>query len=347
MHHLLHHANCADGFAAACIARHALLTQGIPETDINVQPVNYGQPEQMPLRKNGILFPGDTITYLDYTPPQETLDAFYAEHGGSMIHLTIIDHHSTAAERHGRDKVTGLPLERSADVFIRFNVGPLENLHHSTTPQLPFVSVFNLKLSGATLAWIHFMNTQEERAPDLPRAIELIEWRDHGHAFDPINAEDPRTADSLNFHAYLFRCLPRTFGAWTPLLLENPASSIQHLAAAIQTGSRLRTIDACIIAAAVNGPHWLNFHGEEIPAVNGLDAGLISDACTELLRAYPTAPFAASWFIAPRTGHATYSLRSRRGSTVNVAEIAAAMAPGGGGHPNAAGFSTPIPVPFV
>jgi hypothetical protein len=26
MHHLLHHANCADGFAAACIARHALLT---------------------------------------------------------------------------------------------------------------------------------------------------------------------------------------------------------------------------------------------------------------------------------------------------------------------------------
>jgi hypothetical protein len=119
------------------------------------------------------------------------------------------------------------------------------------------------------------------------------------------------------------------------------------LSAALQTGSRLRLTDSIIIAAAANHPHWLNFHGDEIPAVNGLDAGLISDACTELLKAYPTAPFAASWFIDARTGKATYSLRSRRNSAVNVAEIAASMAPGGGGHPNAAGFSSLHPIPFV
>ena len=321
MHHLLYHANCADGFAAACIARHALLSQGIPETAINIAPVNYQDSNQLPVGDHHIQ-PGDQIIYLDYTPPQETLDAFYAEHSASMIPLTIIDHHSTAAERHGRDKATGF--------------------RNGSNPPL-FNSWFNLNHSGASLAWPHFFPGK----PFIPRAVELIQWRDLGPAFDPANAADPRTADSLNLHAYLFRCLPRTFDAWTPLLLENPESSIQHLAPAIQTGSRLRTIDACIIAAAVNGPHWLNFHGEEIPAVNGLDAGLISDACTELLRAYPTAPFAASWFIDPRTGHATYSLRSRRGSTVNVAEIAASMAPGGGGHPNAAGFSTLIPVPFV
>ncbi len=318
MHHLLHHANCADGFAAACIARHALLSQGIPETDINVQPVNYGWPQQIPAS----FAPGDDVTYLDYTPAQVDIDHLLFLNAA----LTIIDHHSTAAIRHGLDKDTGLPLEGSADAPSRFQ------------------SFFHLKRSGAALTHAYFINGHV-----IPRAVELIEWRDLGHAFDPANAGDPRTADSLNLHAYLFRCLPRTFDAWTPLLLSESQSLpvSPSLTAAIQTGSRLRTIDRCIIAAAVYGPHWLNFHGEEIPAVNGLDAGLISDACTDLLRRYPTAPFAASWFIDPKTGKATYSLRSRRDSTVNVAEIAAAMAPGGGGHPNAAGFSTLIPVPFV
>lgn len=323
MHHILHHANCADGFAAACIARHALLTQGIPAADINVQPVNYGQPDQMPLGKDGILFPGDTITYLDYTPPQETIDAFYAEHGDSIIPLTIIDHHSTAAERHGYAADNGNPLFRHCELKTRFN------------------SIFSFIKSGATLAWSHYFP-----GTPTPRAIELIEWRDIGPAFDPALQDDPRTAAALNLHAYLFRCLPRTFEAWTPLLLEE-GSADTLVRSAIETGRRLRLTDSIIIAAAANHPHWLNFHGEDIPAVNGLDAGLISDACTELLRKYPTAPFAASWFIDSRTGKATYSLRSRRDSTVNVAEIAATMAPGGGGHPNAAGFSTLTPIPFV
>lgn len=336
MHHILHHANCADGFAAACIARHAQISRSVSKTDINVQPVNYGWPDQMPLGKDGILFPGDTVTYLDYTPPQETIDAFYAEHGQDAISLTIVDHHEKAA-----------PLHRS----------PL------------FTSVFDQEHSGASLTWRLYL-------PDYltPRAVQLIEWRDCGHAFDPANADDPRTADAFALHAYLFRCLPRTFDAWTPLLTGSPtcykmpfagpgasgheladphqhsslsASQSPSLATALQIGARLRSIDQSIILSAAANPHWLNFHGDEIPAVNGLDAGLVSDACTELLRAYPTAPFAASWFIDPKTGNAVYSLRSRRGSPVNVSDIAASMAPSGGGHPNAAGFSTPIPIPFV
>jgi len=308
MHHLFHHANCADGFAAACVARHALLTQGIPENHINVQPVNYGQPDQMPLGKDGILFPGDTITYLDYTPPQETLDAFYAEHGDSMIPLTILDHHLSAAPRH--------------DAHARFR------------------SIFGMSQSGASLTWDHFHTGKH-----MPYAIELIEWRDLGKTFDLLLEDHPYTPDALNLHAYLFRCLPRTFAAWTPLLLERDDDALVR--AALQTGARLRAIDRSIILSAVANPHWLNFHGEEIPAVNGLDAGLISEACTELLRAYPTATFAVSWFIDSNTGKATYSLRSRRNSTVNVAAIAAAMAPGGGGHPCAAGFSTFTPIPFA
>jgi hypothetical protein len=330
MHHLLHHANCADGFAAACIARHALLSQDIPETDLTIQAVNYGWPQQIPAS----FALGDDVTYLDYTPSQEDIEQLLFLNAA----LTIIDHHSTAAERHGRDKVTGLP---SANL-----------------PAPRFNSWFNLKLSGASLAWTVFhqqsQSGQAGQSNPIPRAIELIEWRDLGYAFDPLHQDDPRTNDALNLHAYLFRCLPRTFEAWTPLLFsESTANDSQQLQTtanlqhAIQTGSRIRAIDRSIILSAVANPHWLNFHGDEIPAVNGLDAGLISDACTELLKAYPTTPFAASWFIDPKSGKATYSLRSRRNSAVNVAEIAASMAPGGGGHPNAAGFSSLHPIPFV
>lgn len=316
MHHLLHHANCADGFAAACIARHALLQQGTHPADLTIQPVNYGWSQQMPAS----FAPGDDVTYLDYTPSQETLDAFYTEHGDSMIPMTIIDHHSTAAPRHG------YLINPANKLFARKETNPSR-----------FTSVFSFIKSGAALAWSHYFP-----GTPLPRAVELIEWRDLGHAFDPINAADPRTADSLNLHAYLFRCLPRTFDAWTPLLL-----SPDSVHSVCSVGQRLRRIDQSIILSAVTSPHWLNFHGEEIPAVNGLDAGLVSDACTALLKAYPTAPFAASWFIDPKSGKAVYSLRSRRGSTINVAEIAAAFDPDGGGHPNAAGFHTTHPIPFV
>lgn len=309
MHHILYHANCADGFAAACISRHALnQVDAPPSPHLLFHQVNYGWPQQLP----PAFATGDTVTYLDYTPPQQTIDHLLSRNAD----LTIIDHHSTAAALHGRDKDTGEPT--------------------SDTP-LRFTSIFNLKYSGAHLAWSHFLG-----GTPITRVADLIAWRDLGHAFNPQLADDPRTPHSLNLHAHIFRCIPRTPEAWTPLLLSD-----EGLNAAILGGSRLRSIDAALIAAAVNSPHWLDFHGEEIPAVNGLAAGLVSDACAALLRAYPTAPFAASWFIDPQTGHAVYSLRSRRDSTVNVAEIAAAAAPGGGGHPNAAGFKTPVPIPFV
>lgn len=323
MHHLLYHANCADGFAAACIARHALLHRGIAPADINPQPVNYGWPEQLPLGKDQVLYPVDTLTYLDYTPPQNTIDRFLEEYPENIIPLTIIDHHQTAAPRH---------------------------------PETPtgWTSVFSFDHSGAGLAWQHYFPHDP-----APPAVQWIEWRDLGHAFDPVLAAHIRTDLSMDLHAYLFRALPRTFEAWTSLLIL-PLPTDDAIQDAVVTGAALRNSDRQIIRTAATQPHWLDFSRFElsalcpppyalhrIPAVNGLGAELVSDACKAMLDAYPDAPFAASWYVDHRTGLLTYSLRSRRGSDVNVAQIAAAMAPGGGGHPNAAGFSTPNPVPFA
>lgn len=321
MHHLFYHANCADGFSAACIARQALIAKGEHPDTLLFHPVNYGDSNQVPVGDDH-LRAYDQVTWLDYTPPQDVIDTLVTAFDGTL-QITILDHHSSAAPRHGI--YTNAP----------------EWTEPMPQPQLPFRSVFHLHRSGASLAWEHFCPGQ-----DMPMALQLIEHRDLGHAFQsPNTAPGPA---SLDLHAYLFRCIPRTVEAWTPILLASWA----ELEPLCNVGARLRAADACIIASAVHACHWLDFSNlSRIPAVNGLDAGLISDACTKLLEAYPSAPFAASWFINAKTGQAVYSLRSRKpghpDGHVNVAEVAVAMAPGGGGHPCAAGFSTSTPLPFA
>lgn len=330
MIHILHHANCADGFAAACIAR-LFYFNAVHPLPLRLQPVNYPDAVQMPPN----LEPGDKLIYVDYTPPEPVLATLTP--AGVNPDLLVIDHHKTAAAVH--DKM----------------------LHAQE-------SVFDVTHSGAALTWRHFFQSP------LPRAVELIEWRDLGHAFQPEHADDPRTEASHNLHAYLMRCLPRSPEAWTPLLAGTPAcikspfagsgasgheiadphelSNLQvsqspNLATALHIGKKMKVIDGRIIDAAVNSPYWLDFHGEEIPALNGLEAGLISDGMNALLKAYPTAPFAASWYVDPATGQTVYSLRSRKGGP-DVGAIAKALAgDDGGGHPNAAGFHTRNPIPFV
>lgn len=308
MHFLYHHANCADGFAAALIAHAALIARGIPEFEISVTPVNYADPNQMPLGPDDYPFPGDTVTYLDYTPPAATI-AEFADYDG--VEFTIIDHHEKAAPLH----------KGSADTPVRFT------------------SIFDLTHSGAALAWTHY-----NPGLPMPRAVELIEWRDLGHAFQQPDHSNSNSA--LNLHAFLFRCIPRTFDAWQPVLSASP----MDLAHCLLIGAIIRQTDAHIIATAVQNCYWLDFRGQTIPAINGLDAGLISDACTALLVAYPSAPFAASYYIDHKTGKIIYSLRSRaaghpHGHT-NVNHVAQAYDPNGGGHPCAAGFSTLTPIPF-
>lgn len=297
MIHILHHANCADGFAAACIA--SLHFASVPH---RITPVNYPDPVQSPPD----LCAGDTLLYVDYTPPIDEIKKITLA-WGQGVDLLVIDHHKTAGPVH-----TGL-------------------LHD-------IESVFSLNHSGAVLTWSHF-----KVDAILPKALALIEWRDLGHAFQPENKAMSFTEDAHALHAYLMRCIPRTPAAWLPLFTDTGNT---RLARAIDIGKRLKLIDGCIIAAAVNSPHWLDFHGEEIPAVNGLEAGLISDAMNALLKAYPTAPFAASWYVDPTTGKTVYSLRSRKDGP-DVGAIAKSMDPGGGGHPNAAGFHTAHPIPFV
>ena len=346
MHHIFYHANCADGFSAATLVRRALLSQGVHPDNLDCTAVNYGDTNQLPCGDNH-LQPFDEIIYVDYTPPQHVLDTLVKILDGTLK-LTILDHHEKAAPLHG----------------YSFN-DSTQLWEHLTPP--PFNSVFNLAQSGAALAWNYFWKRDatdwDGQPAQMPYAVQVIQHRDLGFAFQqPLH---PLTQDSLNLHAYLFRCLPRTFDAWEHVINSNQGS-LQNYECAI--GARIRVADSAIIDAAVDRCHWLYFshflHDSQtpsllvspsalsrIPAVNGLDAGMISDACQALLRAHPSAPFSASWFVNHRTGQIVYSLRSREpghpDGHVNVSKIAAACSPGGGGHPCAAGFQTLLPIPFA
>lgn len=300
MHHLLYHAQCADGFASAVIARRALMLQDIPADQICLQPVNY--PDRLQTPPDGSLHTEDHVYYLDYTPPQKTLD-FIDSYWCKSIKVTIIDHHASAQPRHAEPW---------------------------------FTSVFDLTMSGAPLTFRHF-----HPEAYIPDAIQLVSWRDLGHAFQQPGHRF--TEPAFNLHATLMRATPRTPEAWIPILFTH---STVLLGRDLDRGRKLRSFDAFVINAAANLPLWLDFQGQRIPALTALGSEMISEALSQVLKQHPSAPFAASWYVDASTGLFTYSLRSRKNGP-NVAEIAAAMAPGGGGHPCAAGFSTPIPIPFA
>jgi oligoribonuclease NrnB/cAMP/cGMP phosphodiesterase (DHH superfamily) len=267
--------------------------------------------------------------------------AYHNEHGlASMIRPINYDHPISIEGLAGED-VIFLDYTPSAEVLTELSWLASEVLvidHHKTAetrngPDAKHQKRFDLTKSGAELTWQHYHQNEP-----LPTIVRLVSHRDLGKAWQ--EPEHPDSIPSLNLHAYLMRCLPRFINPWTQML-NDP----EPLAESLAIGAKLRLADADIIAAAVERPHLLTMDGEIVPAVNGLSAELVSDACNALLLRYPSAPFACSWFIAS-TGRVTYSLRSRKGG-FNVAEFAAKMSPGGGGHPCAAGFSTLIPLPIL
>ena len=92
------------------------------------------------------------------------------------------------------------------------------------------------------------------------------------------------------------------------------------------------------VSELVSHAYMAEVAGHCVPVVN-VPFQFASDVGHALLKKYPEAPFSATW---SRTDHVkiAWGLRSEDGRA-NVAEIARSK--GGGGHPNAAGFSEAAP----
>lgn len=236
---------------------------------------------------------GDVVTYLDYTPKMPTIQSILDHEA----RIECLDHHETAKPIHD-------------DALV------------------PWESTFDLHRSGAGLAWDRWHGENDGR----PQSIQLIQWRDLGHAWHLQHKSNSNTLQSFQLHAFLMRTLPRTFEAWEPWLFR------KLLEPALAIGQQILDLDTRLIQAATADPLWLMLGSYKVPALTGIPYSIVSDALNALVVAYPEAPFAAAWFIDRETGLITYSLRGR--GDFHCGDFARRQDKDGGGHANAAGFTT-------
>lgn len=190
--------------------------------------------------------------------------------------------------------------------------------HHQTAEadlrDLPFAR-FDLKHSGAWLAWRHFR-------PDrpVPVFVEYLEDRDLWRF---------KLQASLEVSAWL-RSYPFDFDVWNELALslESDFTNVTREGGAIL---RMQAQYVRTMADHVRR-RWLG--GYLVPVANATIC--VSEVGEELCRRYPDAPFSA-YYLDRADGLRQWGLRSRGG--FDCSDVAKQF--GGGGHPGAAGWVEP------
>lgn len=172
---------------------------------------------------------------------------------------------------------------------------------------------FDLTQSGAMLAWQYFAG--ETAPPDL---LRYVQDQDLWHWALPDSSEVNAAIGSY----------PRTFDTWTELAAR-PASELADEGRPILRANKIEVERALKNAAPIV------IDGRRVEAVNStVNRALVGHELAE------RATYGDSWGCVYRVAgsriHATlYSI-----GDFNVSEIAKSL--GGGGHPNAAGFSVPL-----
>jgi len=174
------------------------------------------------------------------------------------------------------------------------------------------VKVFDISRSGAYLTSLYCWPEMEPS--DM---VQMVDDRDRWQFHKP---------DTRNFSAGLFSKL-YTIADWNDAAVDTEGVIIQG--EAIERKHH-KDIDELLLICTRLEKIGLNW----VPVAN-LPYTMASDACEKLLKQYPDAPFAATWYLRA-DGKKVYSLRSRP-SGHNVAKVAEGF--GGGGHAGAAGFA--------
>ena len=186
--------------------------------------------------------------------------------------------------------------------------------HHKTAQKelagLDFCR-FDLSKSGAVMTWEHFFPGKA-----LPEFLRYIQDRDLWQWKLP-NSREINAA---------IRSHPFDFEQWEAWI---NAESLNELL--IEGKAICRDQDLYIAGKVEKEPVWLEIAGHRVPVLN--NTYLVSEV-TQALYEKHNAPFAITYFDMP--GKRVFSLRSPAGG-VDVGEVARKY--GGGGHPNAAGFT--------
>ena len=206
------------------------------------------------------------------------------------------------------------PVDVMKQLHARHN-GRVTLIDHHATAQAELQGVvpnchFNSEHSGAVLAWQWWAPPDQE----VPLLLRYIQDRDLWRWELPRSREVAAALDSY----------PKDFYLWDTLSAET----------LILDGQAILRRDQLMVGKLLQQTVWQTVARYRIPAVN--TPVLVSETCEALLDKYPKAPFAAAYSDIPGYGHRQrWSLRSR--PPFDVSQIAQQM--GGGGHPQAAGFT--------
>lgn len=316
---VIYHANCTDGFGAAFAAWLKLGDKA------EYLPMEYGRistPADFDMQVS-LAAKDNEIYILDFSFPREVMDALF-QHAKRVVWL---DHHASVF------KDWGVPLD---DVADELTLGLVQPNDHTV--------VLDNNKSGAMLAWEYFHPRTR-----VPRLIQHIDDRDRWQF---------KLDGSKELHAALNSSKPWTFEMWEAHFLVGNLrfNALKDEGAAIlrahnqNVQAAMKQARLCQIVKPgkqrgrrieppwshrVSGPNHLGYFDEAY--VSGLSANapsfLASDLGHEL--ANKSGTFGLVWSMAG-DGQIHCSLRSN--SDYDVSVIAKAFS--GGGHRNAAGFST-------
>lgn len=318
---VIYHASCADGFGAAFAA---WLKLG---DDAEYVPMQYGKETDQFFTLEDGTFDSDLnilnreIFILDFSFPRWVMDGLFS----NAKRVVWLDHHKTAFEMWCGEVYGNDNREHWFDPHYGWN-----NQHH--------IHLNNYK-SGAMLAWEYF-----HPGTEVPMLIKHIDDRDRW-----VFALE----GTKELHAALWTA-PWNFLQWKELMwsdlspMYNAGKAIlrahnQNVQSVVKGAARNCSIVPAVIGSveSYKSPWvWWNDpeHGDTCGA-NGLAANcpphLQSDVGHEL--ANQSGTFGLLWSI-DKDGQCKCSLRSNGGYDVS----AIAKAFGGGGHRNAAGFTTSI-----
>lgn len=293
----IYHFPCDDGFASAWIARRKW-------PDIALAPTNYGQ-----------MFPdadyrGKNVLIADFSYKPDAISELTMSFGARSI--VMLDHHKTAQADLREFQIDMAPAQKFTHDRIDTMLRDMADFNRPAV-----LARFDMEHSGAALTW-------EFCFPDeaMPEFIRFIEDRDLWR----FSLKNTRP-----FSLYL-KSMPTTFDAWDEVADEWKVEphNVMAKAYAIERFYDQKIAEILPTATLKTIGRW-----HDVPVVHAPYA-FASDLGNDLLKAHPSAPFAA--VVVDAYGGRTYSLRSTD-DRQDVSEVAKQF--GGGGHRNAAGFRVP------
>jgi len=251
----------------------------------------------------------DHVLMVDFSLKRDALSLLSAR----VASLVVIDHHKTAA-----DELSRIVVDQDRAEMSSLGVAELIRL----TGQNAW-AFFDMEKSGARMAWEFCFGCDEFAHPLVRRVEDRDLWR-----FS--------LGDTQVVHAYL-ASLDQTFPVWERVADDYAREVYRNSPTMAETiGGRLLAAHRKNVDAMLVNAHERIIGGHRVPCVN-VPYWMASDTGHALLKKYPDAPFAATFYIRG-DGQRAYSLRSDD-SRVDVSEVAKKF--GGGGHRNAAGFAVP------